>query len=122
MKPEGERPSYFYDFNAMPGELVTPKYSTAFGPLLTGQHIEVGMLRYRKGEGAVPHAHPSEQIMVVIRGRLWVRIANQSAELGPGQAFLAPPNVEHEVRALEDTEVLSCKNVVGGYGHRLPST
>jgi quercetin dioxygenase-like cupin family protein len=47
-------------------------------------------------------------------------IAGEVAELGLGQAFLAPPNVEHEVRALEDTVVLSCKNVVGGYGHRLP--
>jgi quercetin dioxygenase-like cupin family protein len=116
----GERTAYFYDFNQMPGEFVTPKYSTAFGPLLTGQHIEVGLLRFRAGEGAVPHSHPSEQIMYVISGRLRVRIAGEVAELGPGQAFLAPPNVEHEVRALEDTVVLSCKNVVGGYGHRLP--
>lgn len=121
MSADQGKPTYFYDFNEMPGELVTPKYSTAFGPLLTGQQIEVGLLRYKAGEGAIPHAHPSEQILYVISGRLWVRIADQTAELGPGQAFLAPPNVEHEVRALEDTVALSCKNLVAGYGHRLPS-
>ncbi len=110
---------YFYDFKDLPKELVTPKYSTAFGPLLTGKHIEVGLLSFKAGEGAVPHAHPSEQIMYVISGKLRVRFGEKIAELGPRQAFLAPPNVEHQVTAIENTEVLSCKNVVAGHGHRL---
>ncbi len=110
---------YFYTFKDLPQEFVTAKYSTAYGGLLTGENIEVGLLTFKAGEGAVPHAHPPEQVMYVIKGKLRVRFGNEIAELGPGQAFKAPSNVEHQVTAIEDTEVLSCKNVVAGHGHRL---
>lgn len=112
---------YFYDFNEMPSEYVTPKYSTAYGPLLEGEHLEAGLLRFKANEGAVEHAHPPEQVMFVISGKLRVRFGDQVGELGPGQAFVAPSNVPHQVTALEDTVVFSCKNIVEGFGgHRLP--
>ena len=109
----------FYNFKDLPQEFVTAKYSTAYGGLLTGEHIEVGLLHFKAGEGAVPHAHPQEQIMYVVSGKLRVRFGEEIAELSPGQAFLAPPNVVHQVTAIEDTEVLSCKNTIAGHGHRL---
>jgi quercetin dioxygenase-like cupin family protein len=112
---------YFYDFNELPSEYVTPKYSTAFGPLLAGEHLESGLFRFKANEGAVEHAHPSEQIMFVISGKLRVRFGEEIGEIGPNQAFLAPPNVPHQVTALEDTVVFSCKNLGEGVtGHRLP--
>lgn len=110
---------HFYNFQDLPQEYVTAKYSTAFGGLLTGEHIEVGLLHFKAGEGAVPHAHPQEQIMYVVSGRLSVEFEDETAEIGPSQAFLAPPNVKHKVTAVEDTQVLSCKNVIAGHGHRL---
>lgn len=110
---------YFYSFKDLPQEFVTEKYSTAFGGLLAGKAIEVGLLRFKAGEGAVPHAHPQEQVMYVVSGRLRVRFGEEIGELGPGQAFLAPANVEHQVTAIEDTEVVSSKDVVAGLGHRL---
>ncbi len=109
----------FFDFNEMPGEYVTPQYSRAFGPLVTGSQIEVGWLRFRAGEGAVPHAHPQEQIMVVVRGRLVATVGDETRELGPGQGFWAPPHLPHQVTALEDSEVVSCKALVEGKGHRI---
>ena len=112
---------YFYNFNEMPSEYVTPKYSTAYGPVLEGQHLEAALLRFKANEGAVEHAHPPEQIMYVISGKLRVRFGDTVGDIGPGQAFLAPPSVPHEVTALEDTVVFSCKNLVEGFGgHRLP--
>lgn len=108
-----------FRFAEIQSEYVTPKYSKAFGPLLTGTQIEVGQLRFRAGEGAVPHTHPQEQVMVVVCGRLRVTIDGQTSDLGPGEGFLAPPNAEHHVTALEDTEVLSCKGLVDGRGHRI---
>ncbi len=109
----------FIDFDALTPEYVTPRYSKAFGPLVTGKQIEVGRLRFGNDEGAVTHAHPQEQIMVVLRGRLRVTMDGQTRELGPGQGFLAPPNVPHQVTAIEQTEVLSCKGLVDGRGHRI---
>jgi quercetin dioxygenase-like cupin family protein len=109
----------FYTFKELPQEYVTPKYSKAYGGLLQGEHIEVGWLSFGAGEGAVEHAHPHEQIMVVVSGRLRVRFGEEIGEIGPGQAFLAPPNVPHQVTAIEDTEVISCKNTISGVGHKI---
>lgn len=102
-------------------EYVTPKYSTAFGELVAGERIEVGRLHFDANEGAVEHAHPQEQVMIVISGRLQVDIPSEgeSGELGPGEGFHAPPNVSHRVTALDDTVVISCKDVVGGVGHKM---
>lgn len=109
----------FFTFDEMPADYVTPKYSKAFGPLVLGSQVEVGRLRFAKGEGAVEHAHPQEQMMVVIKGRLRAVLDGQSSDLGPGEGFHAQPNSKHQVTALEDTEVISCKGLVNGTGHRI---
>ncbi|MQA06437.1 MAG: cupin domain-containing protein [Streptosporangiales bacterium] len=103
----------------MEKEYVTPKYSTAFGELVTGNRIEVGRLAFEPGEGAVAHSHPQEQVMYVISGRLAVEFPDETGELGPGEAFHAPANVWHKVTALESTVVISCKDVVDGVGHKV---
>ena len=100
-------------------EFVTPKYSSAFGELVLGERIEVGRLRFDANEGAVEHAHPQEQVMIVITGRLRVEMEGEDAELGPGEGFHAPPNVPHRVSAVQDTVVLSCKDVIDGVGHKV---
>ncbi len=39
----------FLDFDKLEPEYVTPRYSQAFGPLVTGEQIEVGRLRFGNG-------------------------------------------------------------------------
>lgn len=109
----------FVVFDEVDKEFVTPKYSTAYGELVTGEQIEVGRLNFKAGEGAVEHWHPHEQVMYVISGHLSVDLAGEHAELGPGMAFHALPNQPHKVSAVEDTLVLSCKGIVGGVGHKI---
>jgi quercetin dioxygenase-like cupin family protein len=100
-------------------ELVTPKHSTAFGSLVTGKQIEFGVLRFKAGEGANEHAHPHEQVLFVLSGRVRMVIGGETHELGPRDVAHMPPNVPHSLWALEDTEVVSCKGIVGGVGHRI---
>ena len=109
----------FYQLDNIKPELVTPKHSTAFGPLVTGDHVEVGVLQYKAGEGARPHAHPHEQIIIVLSGNLRMTLDGEVAEIGKGQAVHIPPNVPHSAAVIEDAEVVSCKGVVGGVGHRI---
>lgn len=109
----------FIRYDQLNKEYVTPKYSKAFGELVTGESIEVGRLRFGKNEGAVEHSHSQEQIMYILSGRLRVKLGDETAELGPGEAFHAPPNVKHRVDAVEDTVVLSVKNVIKGVGHKI---
>jgi quercetin dioxygenase-like cupin family protein len=100
---------------------VTPKYSTAYGELVLGETIEVGRFNYSPEEGAVEHAHPHEQVMIVISGRLAVEIPDEGieAEAGPWEGFHVAPNVTHKVTAIEDTIVISCKNTIDGVGHKI---
>ncbi len=100
-------------------EFVTPKHSTAFGRLITGRHVEVGVLRYKAGEGAHEHSHPHEQIIVMLNGRMRVTIDGETTEVGPGFAVHIPPNVPHSAEVLQDVECVSCKSIVAGVGHRI---
>ena len=63
-----------YRFDALKKEYVTPKHSSAFGSLVTGEQIEVGLLRFKAGEGAKEHAHPHEQVLLVLTGRIRMEI------------------------------------------------
>ena len=101
---------YFYDLKDIPQEGVN--YSSAAGHLVAGKYLRVTLLNFEANGGAEEHAHDYEQIMVVVKGKLRVRVGDQESEIGPGQAFLAPSNVVHEVTAIEDTEVISCKDVL----------
>ncbi|MCK9511830.1 MAG: cupin domain-containing protein [Pigmentiphaga sp.] len=100
-------------------EFVTPKHSTAFGKLITGEHIEIGILKYKAGEGAQEHSHPHEQIAICLSGRSRVTLDGEVFEVGPGQAVLIPPNVPHSTYVLEDSEMISAKSIVDGVGHRI---
>lgn len=109
----------FVKFDDLEKEYVTPQHSTAYGETVTGQTIEVGRLTFKKGEGAHEHAHPQEQIMYVVTGRLQARLEGRTSELGPGEGFHALPHQPHQVTALEDTLVISSKNTIDGVGHKI---
>jgi quercetin dioxygenase-like cupin family protein len=100
-------------------ESVTPKYSTACGELVTGEQVEVGRLSFAKDTGAVEHAHPHEQVLIVPEGTLRITMEGGTFDAGPFQGFHAPPDVPHRVEALEDTVVIGCKGVGGGVGHKM---
>jgi quercetin dioxygenase-like cupin family protein len=100
-------------------ELVTPKHSAALGKLVTGEQIEVGVLRFKAGEGAKEHAHPHEQVLFVLSGRVKMTIAGKAHVLGPRDIAHMPPNVPHKLDCLEDAELVSAKGMVGGVGHRI---
>lgn len=107
------------DFGKLDTLAITPQHSDARGELVTGASIEVGRLAFKKGQKSEPHSHPQEQIVIVLSGRLIVTLDGEESEIGPGKGYHAPPYVSHCVRALEDSVLLSCKNVLGGVGHAL---
>lgn len=92
--------------------VVAGQYSAARGPVLRSEKIEVAKIYFAKGEGAKLHAHPEEQVIYVLRGRLEVTLGDERYIVEAGQASYHPSNVPHAVVALEDTEALSFKNIV----------
>jgi quercetin dioxygenase-like cupin family protein len=105
----------FYTWDELQKSVISPRYSTAQGPTITGLRIEIGRYRYPAGTGAKPHQHPEEQVINILAGRLRVRVGSEERILGPGDAVHIPPNTEHEVCTVDgEAEILSCKDVVTG--------
>ena len=105
----------FYKWEEMKKDSITPKYSSAHGPTVRGEKIEVGLFSYPAGTEAKPHAHPNEQIQVLVKGKARYRVAGEEKVLGPGEAVLIPANAEHGLEVLEDLQIINCKNVVTGW-------
>lgn len=102
----------FFKWSDMKADLITPDYSSAKGPNITGEHIEVGLFFYPAGTQAKPHTHPNEQVQVIMKGRVRYVIAGEEKTIGAGEAVLIPVDTEHSLEILEDTEAINCKNVV----------
>jgi quercetin dioxygenase-like cupin family protein len=92
--------------------LVTPQYSTARGPVLRSEKMELTKGFYEKGKGAETHAHPEEQIIYVISGRGRITLGDETYDVGPGDVSFHPSNVPHSMLVLEDLTVLSIKQLV----------
>ena len=73
--------------------------------------------RHSHDEDGAPHAHPHEQILLLLSGR--ATLGDEVREVGPGTAIHIPPNVPHAIEMIEDSDVVSCKGIVGGVGHRI---
>lgn len=101
----------FLDFDEIEYQPLAPAHSSARGAVVTGTRLQLGRVRFAKGEGADYHSHPQEQMIYVLSGRLLVTSGEEERELLPGQGAWHLPGVPHRVRALEDTELISCKSL-----------
>ena len=54
-----------------------------------------------KGAVVPFHSHPHEQIGYLASGRLLFELGDERRELAPGDSWLVPPHVPHQVTALE---------------------
>lgn len=104
----------FFRIDEIPDETAAPGHSTAHGQTITGNQLEIGYYTEPKGTGAKPHRHKSEQMMLVLSGRLRIRIGGEVREIGRGEVALIPSDQEHEQTALEDnTRFVSFKSATG---------
>jgi len=66
------------------------------------------LVRHRmvKGWVGARHSHPHEQMVYIVSGYLIFEYSTGTFEAKTGDSFLVPGGVEHQARALEDSEVL----------------
>jgi quercetin dioxygenase-like cupin family protein len=62
--------------------------------------------RMIKGWKGARHAHPQDQLVYVLSGRLSFICGTEKVEIKAGDSFIVPGNVEHEAAALEDCVVI----------------
>ena len=97
-----ENSSRRLSWRAVPAELVRPgiERRVVHGDQQT-------MVRYLYAPGSVfpVHAHPQEQVTLVIRGHIRFDMAGESIELGPGDVAVIPGNTPHGAEVVGDEEV-----------------
>jgi quercetin dioxygenase-like cupin family protein len=83
-----------------------PGYSTAHGPVVEGERIQVGLIRMPRGTGARPHTHPNEQWIYVLQGTLDSEVEGVKTRVGPGGLVYIPANAVHCAVATGDGDAL----------------
>jgi len=73
---------------------------------VSGEKSMMARIVYRGGVVIPEHTHEAEQIMLVEQGRLWAKVADEEAEVGPGSLLVIPSNWIHAFRQLGEDDVV----------------
>ena len=87
----------------MPWETVLEK---RYQKQVDGKNISVINMQYEKGCHVEHHKHPNEQISMIQRGHLKIKIEDREYDLKEGDSIVIPPNMVHSWDAIEDSETL----------------
>jgi quercetin dioxygenase-like cupin family protein len=102
---QGNR-KYFYRLDEEESVNVGGTYSTATGPLVRGERIQVSLAHKAAGTGAKPHTHPNEQFNYLLKGRLKAVVDGEEQLITPGTLIHIPANAVHATVATTDEDVI----------------
>jgi len=97
---------YTFDLKRLATIDAGPGYSTAHGPVVEGERMQVGLMRMPRGTGSRPHSHPNEQWIYVLQGTLEGEVAGVASRLTAGSVMYVPANAVHAARATTDEDVV----------------
>ncbi len=98
---------FLFDFAQLAPMPVGPGYSSAEGPVVEGERMQVGLITLKRGTASRPHSHPNEQWSYVLKGKARVWIGGEPQTLAsPGILIYAPANVVHSVEVLPDEDLV----------------
>ena len=96
--------------------VVAGDHSPGRGPVLRSDQTEVARIFFQTGERCQMHHHPEEQTLFVEEGRIRVTLGTGddggTYDVERGQASFHPANEPHEMTALEDSYIVSFKNII----------
>jgi quercetin dioxygenase-like cupin family protein len=76
-------------------------FGVAFDLLAIGPQSMMTKMRYRPDNVIPFHSHPNEQIGYVLTGRIRVLTRDAQHELGAGDTYVIPAEVEHRIEIIE---------------------
>jgi quercetin dioxygenase-like cupin family protein len=98
--------AYTFDLARLSGVDAGPGYSTAHGPVVEGERIQIGLMRVPRGTGGKPHSHPNEQWIYVLEGTLQCEVDGVASRVPAGSLVYIPADVVHSALATPDADVL----------------
>lgn len=105
-KKEQKQMKYFYRLDEEESVNVGGNYSTATGPLVKGERIQVSLAHKAAGTGAKPHTHPNEQFNYLLKGKLKAMVNGQEQLVTAGTLIHIPANAVHATVATTDGDVI----------------
>ena len=78
--------------------------------LLAGDEMLMLELTYAAGAASQPHRHDHESHCYLVSGRMRATVADQTWEVGPGDACIHPAGVLHAMEAVEESIVVEIKS------------
>src|SRR5258706_15957674 len=88
---------------SVPEEQITDNISRK---VMSGKQGMMVWWHFKAGGHAAAHSHPHEQFSWMIKGRMDLRIGNETRSMVAGDVAVIPGGVEHEAVFPEDTEIL----------------
>ena len=79
-------------------------FGVAFDLLAIAPQSMITQMHYRPENVILFHSHPNEQSGYLLSGRIRIRLRDSQHELGPGDTYAIPANVEHSIEILEAAE------------------
>jgi len=114
---KGGNGNYIFDLAGLQRIDAGVGYSSAEGPVVEGDRIQVGLISMKQGTGARAHSHPNEQWIYLMKGQGRASVDGQPERIvGPGTLIYLPANVIHYLQALPGEDVLffTCKDMSHG--------
>jgi len=71
-----------------------------------GPESMVTKMLYKRSDNPPLHRHPNEQSGYVISGKYTIIIDSVAHEIGPGDSYSIPRDIEHRIEIVEPGEVL----------------
>jgi len=108
---------YIFELAQLAGMDAGTGYSSANGPVVEGDRMQVALVTMKRGTGARPHSHPNEQWIYLLKGRTRVTVDHQPETIAaPGTLIYLPADVVHAMVALPEEEVVffTCKDMSHG--------
>ena len=105
-KKDQKQMKYFYRLDEGEPVNVGGNYSTATGPLVKGERIQVSLAHKAAGTGAKPHTHPNEQFNYLLKGKLKAMVNGQEQLVTAGTLIHIPANAVHATVATTDGDVI----------------
>lgn len=92
----------FYRFDELEKTYLTPRLSSAHGPIIEGATIYFCLNCKEPGTGSVIHYHPNELLILPIAGKINSLVGRDRRIVRPGTFIHIPPFGQHQMIATED--------------------
>jgi quercetin dioxygenase-like cupin family protein len=101
-KPERDADSYFIPAESGSRHQIFPGVEIQ---TTAGTNLMLSVVRLEPESVVLEHAHPHEQMGILLEGRLEFTVGGITRLLGPGDKWRIPGGVVHSVRALDKAAV-----------------